>query len=483
MLAHVIGYTGEISEDELNMPEFAKYDPGAVIGKFGIEREYNSTLMGADGQRQVVVDNRGQVRQVLASKPAVPGKDLQLTIDLDLQVVAELGMDAQQTEVHASHTNGAVVALDPRTGEVLAMVSRPTFDPNKFAVRIKSKDWQEIANNPDKPMMNKAIQAQQPPGSTFKPFVALAGLESGSIDNQFSVNCSGGVALYGRYQHCWVFPRGHGRLSLHRGIVDSCDVYFYTIGAKMGIDNIAFYGDLVGFGHPTGIDLPHEVAGVMPSAQWKLRNFRQKWYAGETPSVAIGQGAVTVTPIQLARGLAGIAMGGIWHRPRVVASDADKVVKWDLNPGNVKDVKDGMYGVVNESGGTGLRAKLPNIAVCGKTGTAQLSSEDAAKAAGKKTSEDTIWFEAFAPCEAPEIVVVAQFERFPGHGQYAAPIVRDIMKAYFDKKARLSAQKEQAARLALFRMPQPGAPPTEPASGPVTLTGAVLDSSGDNRRQ
>ncbi len=322
MLAHVIGYTGQISEEELDDPEFAKYSPGQIIGKFGIEREYNDWMTGVDGDRQVVVDNRGQVKQVLATKPYVPGKDLKLTIDLDLQVVAELGMDAPQTEVHVEHTNGAVVALDPRTGEVLATVSRPTFDPNKFAVRIKSRDWKEIADNPEHPLMNKVIQAQQPPGSTFKPFVALAGLESGSIDDQFSVDCRGGVALYGRYQKCWVFPRGHGRISLHRGIVDSCDVYFYTIGAKMGIDNLSFYGDLVGFGHPTGIDLPNEKEGVMPSPQWKLRNYRQKWYAGETPSVAIGQGAVTVTPLQLARALGGLAMGGVWHRPRLVTSEA-----------------------------------------------------------------------------------------------------------------------------------------------------------------
>ena len=447
MLAHVIGYTGEISEDELDMPEFAKYNPGDVIGKFGIERQYNNTLMGVDGQRQVVVDNRGQVRETLATKPAIPGKDLQLTIDLDLQVVAELGMDSPSTELHVEHKTGAVVALDPRTGEVLAMVSRPTFDANKFAVRVRAKDWQEILDNPDHPLMNKVIQDQQPPGSTFKPFTALAGLESGAIDDQFTVDCRGGVALYGRFQKCWVYPKGHGRIALHRGIVDSCDVYFYTVGAKAGIDNLAFYGDLVGFGQPTGVDLPHEAGGIMPSPQWKLRNQRQKWYAGETPSVAIGQGALIVTPLQLARAIGGVAMGGVWHRPRLVAGEPDKPVEWKLNPQNVKDIVDGMYGVVNEPGGTGVRAKLPNIDVCGKTGTAQLTSEDYAHSIGRKTSEDSSWFEAFAPCTNPQIVVVALLEHFPGHGQYAAPITRDIIKAYFDKKVRLAeaAAREKAA--------------------------------------
>jgi penicillin-binding protein 2 len=472
MMAHVIGYTGEISEAELDMPEFAKYKPGDVIGKFGIERQYNTSLMGVDGQLQELVDNRGQMRQELARKPAVPGKDLQLTLDLDLQVVAELAMDAPVPELHVDHKTGAMVALDPRSGEVLAMVSRPTFDPNKFAERIKAKDWEAMNENPDHPLMNKAIQDQQPPGSTFKPFTALAGLESGSIDDQFSVNCPGGVALYGHFQKCWVYPKGHGRLSLHRGIVDSCDTYFYTVGAKTGIDNLAFYGDMVGFGHSTGVDLPHEAVGVMPSSQWKLRNYRQKWYAGETPSVAIGQGALTVTPLQLARALAGLAMGGTWHRPRLVKDQPDKVVEWKLNPENVQAIISGMYGVVNEGGGTGVRAKLSNIAVCGKTGTAQLTSEDFAKASGRKTSEDNAWFEAFAPCEAPEIVVIALFERFPGHGQYAAPIVRDVMKAYFDKKVRLAAQAQATAKLnplaaALLPETKPSQPNAEGARPPA----------------
>ncbi len=397
--------------------------------------------MGVDGQRQVVVDSLGHVRQILKQKPAIPGKDLQLTIDLDLQAVAELGMDSPNTELHVDHKNGAVVALDPRTGEVLAMVSRPTFDPNKFAVHIKPRDWKEINDNPDHPLLNKAIQAQAPPGSMFKPFTALAALESGSIDDKYTVHCTGGVALYGTYQHCWE-PKGHGTLSLHAGMVHSCDVYFYTIGAKAGIDNLAFYGDMAGFGHKTGVDLPNEASGIMPSTQWKLRTFHEKWYAGETPSVAIGQGAITATPLQVARATAGLAMGGVWHRPRLVKTEQDSVVEWKLNPDNLKDIVDGMYGVVNEPGGTGGRAHLPGIAVCGKTGTAQLTSEAYAKSIGRRTSQDTVFFEGFAPCYAPEIVVVAMYENFPGHGQYVAPLVRDVIKAYFDKKARLSALQQ-----------------------------------------
>lgn len=472
MLAHVIGYTGEISEEELDSPEFAKYNPGDVIGKFGIEREYNDSLMGVDGQRQVVVDNRGQVRQVLGIKPAVPGKDIQLTIDLDVQAVAELAMDGR---------NGAVVALDPRNGDVLAMVSRPAFDPNKFAVRIKAKDWREIADNPDHPMLNRAIQAQQPPGSTFKPFTAISALETGAIDNKFTVHCSGGVALYGRYQKCWVYPRGHGSVALHQGIVESCDVYFYTIGAKEGIDNIAFYADMSGMGHPTGIDLPHEAIGVVPSEKWKLRNFRQKWYAGETPSVAIGQGALTVTPIQLARAIGGLAMGGVWYHPHLL-KNPDKPQKpdvWHLNPDNVRDVVDGMYGVVNEGGGTGGRARLPYVDVCGKTGSAQVASNEVTKGSSANNLKDNAWYEGFAPCHAPEIVVVVLWDHAE-HGWKAGPIVKDVMTAYFDKKKRLSEeaakQKESlAAKMGSFgnslvpRVQQPqqsaaSASPNEPIS-------------------
>jgi len=457
MLAHVIGYTGEISEQELDLPEFAKYEPGTVVGKFGIEKQYNDTLMGVDGQRQVIVDNRGQVRQTVGIKPAVPGHDLKLTIDLDLQTVAELAMDSPMKELDLEHKNGAVVALDPRTGEVLAMVSRPAFDPNKFAVRIKTKDWREIADNPDHPMLNKAIQAEQAPGSTFKPFVALAGLETGTVDEKWTTHCSGGVKLYDKYQHCHAT---HGTQAMHGGIVNSCDVYFYTLGAKVGIDNLAFYGDMVGFGHKTGIDLPHEKEGLMPSEQWKIRTTRQKWYVGETPSVAIGQGAVTVTPLQLAKAIGGVAVDGKWYQPHLVSKPLKEVQvsEWALNADHVKTVVDGMYGVVNEYG-TGTRARLPNVEVCGKTGTAQLASYDYINSVGKGVAlRENAWFEAFAPRQNPEIVVVAFFEH-GRHGPAAAEIVRDVLSAYFDKKARMQTMKQsQAATTARVYLGLPGAP-------------------------
>jgi penicillin-binding protein 2 len=303
-------------------------------------------------------------------------------------------------------------------------------------------------------MLNRAIQAEQAPGSTFKPIVALAGLSTGTVDANWTTHCSGGVALYGTYQHCM---KHHGTLSMHGGIVQSCDVYFYTLGAKVGINNLSFYGDLVGFGQRTGIDLPGERTGVMPSEKWKLRNYRTKWYAGETPSVAIGQGALVVTPLQLARAIGGIAVGGKWYQPHMVKEPMDRVktTEWALNPEHVKTVVDGMYGVVNE-GGTGVRAALPHIEVCGKTGTAQLASLAFAKASGgAEDMKDNAWFVGFAPRDAPEIVVVALFEH-GGHGQFAAAIVRDVIKAHFDKKERVTQlQQNQSRTLAALQLGVP----------------------------
>jgi penicillin-binding protein 2 len=393
------------------------------------------------------------VHQVLATKPATPGKDLNLTIDLDLQAVAELSMDSGLNEapLHVDHKNGAVVALDPNSGEVLAMVSRPTFDPNRFAGHIKAKDWKEINSNPDHPLLNRAIQDAQSPGSTFKPIMAIAGLETATIDSEWTVHCAGGASFFGRFYKCHL-KSGHGTVNLHKGIVDSCDVYFYNVGNKMGIDNIAYYADLMGYGKTTGIDLPGERTGLVPSTEWVMRTQHHKWYAGDTISVSIGQGELTVTPLQLARAFAGLSVGGVWRRPHLTkeaVGAADKPVEWPLESKNVQDVVSGMYGVVNEGGGTGVRAAIPGIPVCGKTGTAQVASNDFVKAHGHEGNYmDNVWFVGFAPCEKPEIVVAAFFE----HGfesKYACPIVRDVIKAYFDKKARNAMLQQQKDTLAI----------------------------------
>ncbi|MCC7340105.1 MAG: penicillin-binding protein 2 [Bryobacterales bacterium] len=453
--AHLIGYVGEVSERELDTLEFARYSEGDVIGKSGVERTHNDILMGVDGKRQVVVDSMGNHRYRIGEKPAVNGKDLTLTIDLDLQVVAELAMDGKR---------GAVVALDPRNGEVLALVSRPTYDANGLSGRIRAEDWREIVNNPFNPLLNRSIQAQLAPGSTFKPIIAIAGLEEGVIDENFRVSCNGGATFYGRYFKCHK-RGGHGSVNLHTAMAQSCDVYFYTVGNLLGIDKIAKYAEMAGFGSRTGIDLPHEASGTVPSTRWKLENYRQKWYAGETISVAIGQGALTVSPIQLAYAMGGLANGGVWQEPHVVKSDTGKLephkANWD--PEHIKSVVGGLYAVVNE-GGTGIRARIPGIPVCGKTGTAQVASNDLVAATkNPELYKDNAWFFGFAPCDHPEIVVAALFEAGE-HGNLAAPIVRDVIKAYFDKKNRGEISQRQPARVqTASRNPAPPLPPVAPA--------------------
>ncbi len=427
LLAHVIGYVGEVTEAELDLADFAKYNQGDVIGKAGIERQYNETLMGVDGQRQVVVDNKGNEREVIGYKEAEPGRSMQLTIDLDLQIVAELALEGRR---------GSVVAMDTRTGEVLAMVSRPAFDPNKFAGRIRQKDWDEIMNNIEKPMLNRAIQSNLAPGSTFKPLVALAALENGIIDEKTTFTCNGGMNFYGHYHHCHN-KRGHGTVNLHQALAQSCDVFFYNVGSRLGIDKLAALGEIAGLGKESGIDLPFEYRGVLPSSKWKARTLRQQWFPGDTISVAIGQGYLTITPLQLAVMAGGIAAGGVWQRPHLVKDPARiEPRKSGVSMESINQVIYGMYGVVNQ-GGTGGVARLPGVEVCGKTGTAQLASNELLKSSSRLAAElkDNAWFVAFAPRVNPEIVVSVLYEG-GGHGDQAAPIARDVMKAYFDKKNR-----------------------------------------------
>ena len=441
LAAHVIGYVGEVSDQELNSAEFAKYSLGDKVGKEGLERQYNDLLMGIDGQRQVEVDSLGREHTQMKSKDFTPGNNLQLTLDLDLQAVGELAMEGRR---------GALVAIDPRNGEVLAMISRPAFDPNLFTRRISKSDWKELTDNPDNPLMNRAIQAQFAPGSTFKPIVSIAGLETGTLEPSTSVHCPGGATFYGHYFKC---DEVHGTVDLHHAIVHSCDTFFFTVGNHIGIDRIAEYAELAGIGKKTGIDLPNEKEGLMPSPHWKLRVQREKWYAGETISVAIGQGAVMVTPVQLGSVLGGLVSGGIWYKPHLVKNaHIDPPRRADFRPENVATIVSGMCGVVNE-GGTGAGASIPGLEICGKTGTAQRISNELAKSnkALALAMRDNGWFVGFAPRENPEIVVVALWEG-GGKGAYSAPIVRDVIKAYFDKKARLAMPGPP--QLSLFAEPK-----------------------------
>lgn len=439
--AHVAGYVGEISQSELNLPQFIDYEPGAIIGKAGLEREYDRSLRGVNGKQRILVDNLGQERATLTRRPAIPGQDLHTTIDLDLEAVAELAMQGKR---------GAVVALDPRNGGVLAMVSTPSFNPNQFTGHISRSDWDKLVNNPDKPLMNRATQAELAPGSAFKPFVALAGLETGVITPQTQFFCPGGATFYGHYFACYR-KGGHGHISVHRAIVQSCDVFFYNVAYRLGIDRLAHYAKIAGFGGKTGIDLPNESQSTMPSKRWKMRMFRQKWYPGETISVGIGQGAVTISPLQLAVAAGGLAIGGKWYRPHLNKDLPKKLLReGHFNPKNVATVLSGMCGVVNEAGGTGWAARLPNVEVCGKTGTAQVAATRYTQGAKFNSAlANNAWFVAFAPAQRPEIVVVALYDHAK-ESVYAEPIVRDVLKAYFDKKARLArAQTARAWRRSL----------------------------------
>ena len=433
MLASAIGYVGEVSVQDMDDSE-GRYRPGDLVGKAGLEKEYNDQLEGTDGMKRVVVNSVGRVMRTLDNVEAIPGKPVQLTIDYDLQAIAEADMAGKQ---------GAVVAMDARTGEVLAMVSRPTFNPNDFAVRVPKEEWQSLNTDKKTPLLNRAIQAQLAPGSVFKIVMATAMLESKQISANFTAYCPGYANFYGRTFHCWR-PQGHGVVGLHAAIVDSCDVFFYNVGKTLGIDTISHYASGLGFGRRTGIDLPSEEPGLVPSEEWVERVYHHKWYAGETISVSVGQGAVTVTPIQLARMAAAVASGGTLVQPHLLKNFVNaKVDHFPISDNTVEQVTQGLYGVVNEGGGTGYHLRLQNVDLCGKSGTAQLMSYDAAKRLGTKTMDG--WFVGFAPRRNPEIVIAAIVQDTMEHGGEAAgPVVRDIVKAYYDKK---NARTQQQATI------------------------------------
>jgi penicillin-binding protein 2 len=451
-MAHLIGYVGEVTEDMLNQPQFELYNPGDVVGVSGVERQYNNLLMGQNGARREVVNSHGRaVGEPLAQTDAIPGKQLKLTVDIDLQIAAEEALEGR---------NGAIVAMDPRTGEILAMVSRPTFDPNDFAVRVSRDQWNQLVNDPDKPLLNKAIQAQLAPGSTFKIIMATAGLQEG-IAQDMKVNCTGGAEFYGRYFKCWVVAehRTHGITDITKAIYQSCDVFFYTLAQKLGIETIAKYAMAFGLGQKTGIDLPQEVSGVMPSEEWKIRNFKQKWYAGETISVGIGQGAIAATPIQMARAIGAIASGGRMVRPHVTnpsdlphgvipASSVADETTVPIDPKNWEIITDAMADVVdpatpeNPMGGTARLSHLEGIDFAGKTGSAQtISNALKAKlgAAGKANFKDNGWFVGVEPRRNPEIVVCALLEEGE-HGYLAARTAAKVIKAFVDKERREPAK-------------------------------------------
>jgi penicillin-binding protein 2 len=450
-MAHLIGYVGEVSEEMLNQSQWEFYNSGDVVGKSGVELSYNDMLMGKNGYRRAIVNSRGKEVGRLDETPATPGKQLKLTIDIDVQIAAEQALGDR---------NGAVIAMDPRTGEVLALVSRPTFDPNEFAVRISRDEWTRLVTDEAKPLLNKAIQAQLAPGSVFKIVLATAGLQEG-VAQSMHVNCGGGKNFYGRFFKCWVQAehRSHGEVGIQKAIYQSCDSFFYTLGDRLGIGRIAKYATMYGLGQKTGIDLPQEVTGVFPSAEWKAKLFKQKWYAGETISVSIGQGAVATTPAQLMRALGGIAMGGKLMRPHVAfpeqlppnfvqahASNVPDKVTLEMDPANWETITDAMAEVINPIG-TAPSAHLNNIDFAGKTGSSQtISNVGKARLKGNtRKFRDNGWFVGFTPRRNPEIVVATLIEQGE-HGYMAARLVAQVIKAYVEKQRKREQVQTQVAQ-------------------------------------
>ncbi len=434
LAAHALGYVGEVSESELEMREFSEHRPGDIIGKFGLERSYNRLLTGRDGQQAILVNSRGETIQTLDRLEPVVGKGLTLSLDLDLQMVAERALAAD---------HGAVVALNPQTGEILAMASQPAFDPNDFAIRISHQHWENLKGDPDSPFQNRSTQSTFSPGSIFKLIIALAALEKGVGDSTTSVYCRGAAVLHGALFRCWK-AGGHGRVSLHEAIQHSCNVFFYQLAQKLGIDEISAYGRKFGFGQLTGIDLPGEAWGLVPSREWKRKRTGEPWYPGETISVAIGQGPITVTPIQLARFIGLLATGQApplnliqgskpVHRP-----EAPPLPVPVISEENLKTIREAMWSVVNEWG-TGKAARVPGFEVCGKTGTAQTISQAARAGLSEEEAErfqHNAWFVGFAPHDNPKIVVVVIVQRGGAGGSAAAPIARQILKRFYEKHKR-----------------------------------------------
>jgi len=435
LAAHAFGYVGEVSDKDVSEDESLK--SGDIVGQAGIEKVYNAQLMGIDGARRVVVNSVGREIRVLDEQEPIEGKRLQLTLDYDLQKAVEDGF-------RVSGFNGAAVVLDPQNGEVLAFASLPEYDPNAFAAGIDRASFSALLNDELKPLQDRAIQGKYSPGSTFKMAVALAGLEEGIITPSFHATCAGHATFYGHTFACWKKP-GHGTIDLRHAIEQSCDVYFYTVANLVGVDKINKWATLIGLGVKSGIDLPNELTGLVPSTQWKLQAKHEKWYAGETISVGIGQGAVAVTPVSMAVYMATLANGGTRVTPHLLKA-VDEGKGWvpapvpppqskvDIDPEKLQAIRDGLWGVVN-GGGTGGRARIVGKDISGKTGTSQVISNTGRVAAAKSNKDlrDHGWFVFFAPRDKPEVAGVVFLEHGI-HGPNAASVAHHILDTFFAKR-------------------------------------------------
>lgn len=441
MLAHVLGYVSEIGSEEMKARENKQYVPGDYIGKFGLEKTYEPYLRGVDGEQRVEVDATGREVRVLDTVEPIAGNSLHLNIDMELQTAVEKAFEGKK---------GGCVVTDPRNGGVLVLVSRPAFDPNQLSSGATKDYWAKVATDKTHPLQNRVTQGRFPPGSTFKPVLALKALEKGIISEATSFSCRGGFFYGNRVFKCWR-KEGHGSVAVHRGIVESCDVFFYNLGLKLGIDNIHEMAQTIGLTKITGIDLPGEKAGVVPSTAWKLKTYGEKWYEGETVSVSIGQGAVWLTPMQLQQLSSFVANEGMTFKPQIVnkiVSPQGKVLKVfepailtnvKLNKQAIAVVKDGMKGVVNEPRGTAYASRSASVSISGKTGTAQSASLGAGKG-------DHAWFVAFAPSENPVLSMAILIE-FGGHGaSVSAPIAKIVTESYFKEQKEIKSAQLNAYR-------------------------------------
>ncbi len=476
MAAHLFGYVGEVTEAQLKTEDYGGIESGAMVGHAGVEKALNRVLMGTDGNREVIVNSLGREIRLLREDPPSEGRRVQLTIDGDLQKAAEDGF-RHFGEVHSGEGyNGAAVVLDPNTGEVLTLVSLPAYDPNKFAVGIDSATWSSLRDDKLKPLQNRALQGTYSPGSTFKLVVATAALEEGLVTPDYSVYCPGGATFYGRRFACWN-KNGHGTVNMRRAIEQSCNVYFYTLGSMLGVDNIHKWASLLGMGEKNNIDLPNEVRGLVPSSEWKRRVMKDKWYLGETISVAIGQGQVNVTPLSLAVMMMTLANGGTRYTPHVFKA-IDEGRGWQtapppppqstakMKPSTIKAVHDGLWLAVNGAGTAG-RARIDGRDVSGKTGTAQpnMSLENQKRLSGRREARDHGWFVFMVPRDKPVLAGVI-FAEHAEHGYYGASIAKHIIETYYAKK--------EGKPLPVLQKPQAPGTVVATAAGPQPATAAAV---------
>jgi len=469
MAAHVFGYVGEVSDAQVTSSDSLK--SGDIVGQAGIEKVYNEMLMGEDGAKRVVVNSVGREIRTLEESAPNEGKRVALTVDYDLQKALEDGFKA-------SGFNGASVIMDPKTGEVLAFTSVPAYDPNAFASGIDRATWASLNTDDLKPLQDRAIQGRYSPGSTFKMAVATAALEEGVITPDFKVACPGHAIFFGRSFQCSLpNGRGHGTIDMRQAIERSCNVYFYTVGNMVGIDKIHKWATLLGLGERTGIDLPGEQQGLVPSPEWKRQRFHEKWYAGETISVSIGQGAVALTPVSMAVYISTLANGGTRLTPHLLKA-VDDGTGWkdvpppaprstvQLKPETIQAIRDGLWMVVNASG-TGGKARIAGRDVSGKTGTAQVISLEGSKAAKGRSNRDLRdngWFVFFAPRDHPQIAGVVFVEHGGHGGTTAAPIARHVLETFFAKQDGLPLPFLKELVTTPVDGEEPVAPPTAVAA-------------------